>query len=73
MAENERKEEAALVLPELERLYRGCEGRGTSGRFRECCMLCSGSGYETTEFGDKVLALLHHHFGPLFTNLISGE
>ena len=72
MAKNEKKEEAALELPELERPCRDCNGRGTSGRFRERCVLCGGAGYEVTEIGEKVLALMQRRFRPLFNELING-
>jgi hypothetical protein len=74
MSDNERKEESALdKLSKLETHCRDCNGCGTSGRFGERCVLCGGSGYETTEFGEKVLALMRHHFRPLFRELINGE
>jgi hypothetical protein len=70
MAENEKKEVTAL--PELEARCRRCEGRGRWGSDGRCG-LCGGSGYETTEFGEKVLVLMRHRFRPLFTELINGE
>jgi hypothetical protein len=74
MAENEKKEEVRLdKLPELEICCRKCGGDGTSGRSGHPCALCGGSGYETTEFGERVLSLLRHHFRPLFRELINDE
>ena len=64
MSDNERKEAAALVLPELETSCRLCEGAGRvheEGRYRRCGC-CNGAGYEPTEFGKKVLAMMRHNF-----------
>jgi hypothetical protein len=73
MSENERKGAAAPeTLPELESRCRKCEGRGRHGSDGQCG-LCGGSGYELTEFGQKVLALMRHRFRPLFRELVSGE
>ena len=55
MSESERKEEAALVLPELETVCEHCRGKWSD------CHRCGGSGYIPTEFGERVLALLRHN------------
>jgi hypothetical protein len=66
MAENERKEEAAMEsLPELETLCSACEGDpdyngNPSGPWRPCGS-CGGAGHIPTEFGEKVLALIRHN------------
>jgi hypothetical protein len=74
MAENERKEEEILAqLPELEIPCDNCKGSGIGGGAAGQCVLCGGSGYETTEFGEKVLRLMRHNLRPLFRELIRGE
>jgi hypothetical protein len=47
-----------------------CQGSGRNGRCSKRCVLCGGSGYKPTEFGEKVLALLRHNFRPLFSELM---
>ena len=65
MNENEKKKEAALVLPELETLCPECNGDtdyngNPSGPWRPCGS-CDGAGYIPTEFGERVLALIRHN------------
>ncbi len=75
MAENERKEEAALgSLPELETACRLCDGEGRvheEGKWRRCGC-CDGAGYEPTEFGERVLNLLRHNFRPMREDMETG-
>ncbi len=65
MAENEWKEEAAVSLPELERLCPECEG-DTDYNSNPCgpwcpCGCCGGAGFRPTAFGHKVLALVRRN------------
>ena len=50
---------------ELEVLCEGCRGKGETfdcyGRQYRCAG-CNGSGYQTTEFGEKILSLIRHNF-----------
>ena len=73
MSEKEREEERASCIPALEIRCERCDGRGRVGNPREDCVVCSGSGFELTEFGEKVLRLMRHRLRPLFRELISGE
>jgi hypothetical protein len=71
---SEEKDVKSLAdLPELETVCRKCRGRATGDGSGGKCVLCGGSGYETTEFGEKVVRLMRHRFRPLFRELISGE
>jgi RecJ-like exonuclease len=66
MSENE--------LPELETVCRKCGGQGRGGvGVTEACGLCDGSGYELTEFGEKVLSLVRRRFRGLFDELVRGR
>jgi Tryptophan RNA-binding attenuator protein inhibitory protein len=55
------------AMPDLERPCEACNGdggfRGQNGRVR--CGICNGSGWEPTEFGEKILALVSHNFGAM--------
>jgi hypothetical protein len=75
MSEEQKDVKSLADLPELEIRCRKCDGRGRHGPggVRERCGLCDGSGYETTEFGEKVLILMRRRFRLLFKELISGE
>lgn len=73
MAENKKKEETGLELPELETPCAKCSGSGAGGGIGGRCVLCSGSGYELTEFGEQVRLLMRHNFRLLFRELISRE
>jgi hypothetical protein len=67
MSDEKRKEADALAaIPELETRCRRCDGRGRWGS-DGTCGLCGGSGYELTEFGQKVLRLVRRRFCPLFS------
>jgi DnaJ-class molecular chaperone len=33
------------------------------------CRICNGAGYITTEFGEKVLALMRHNFKPMLQDV----
>lgn len=67
------EKKTAAQLPDLEIVCAACGGRGARSRGQEPCGLCDGSGYELTEFGEKVLSLTRHRFRPLFRELVSGE
>jgi hypothetical protein len=57
-----------VTLPTLENLCQRCEGRGwfdEGDHVRRRCRWCEGAGYEPTEFGERVLALMRHNFGPM--------
>ena len=72
MSENERKDEVGPEsLPELEHRCSRCNGRGRWGSDGECG-LCDGTGYELTEFGKKVMRLMHRRFRALLRE-ISGD
>jgi hypothetical protein len=74
MSVNERKEcESLEDFPELEYLCHKCRGCGMGGGAQGRCVLCGGSGYELTDFGEKVLKLMEHNFRPLFRRMIDGE
>jgi len=66
MSENEA--DVLRELPELEKKCSKCNGSGAIGNRR--CTLCDGSGYETTEFGEKVLALVCRRFQSLLARSI---
>ena len=74
MSDNEKKEETAVEkLPELETVCTKCVGSGVGRGVGGRCVLCNGSGYELTEFGERVLHLMRHNFRPLFKELIGSE
>jgi DnaJ-class molecular chaperone len=76
MNESEQKQADLLAnLPGLEIICSACDGKGRIGRpgYREDCGSCGGSGYELTEFGEKVLQLMTHRFRGLFKEFISGK
>jgi hypothetical protein len=53
--------------PDLERLCVSCGGKGVyeGGGRSVACHSCGGSGWETTEFGERVLELMRHNFKPM--------
>lgn len=59
-------------IPKLEEKCERCGGRGcySDGGQRVSCGVCSGSGYEPTAFGERVLELLKHNFRPMLEEVI---
>jgi DnaJ-class molecular chaperone len=56
----------------LETVCANCHGRGwrRADSGREDCVLCDGSGFMTTEAGDRVLSLLRHNFRAIYSEMI---
>lgn len=56
---------------ELEVTCRKCNGSGCvrDGGERCACPLCEGAGFEPTELGERVLALVRHNFRPMFERM----
>jgi len=59
----------AEELPFLESECEDCCGKGwywpEDSDDRANCPTCEGAGYVTTDFGERVLALMRHNFRPL--------
>lgn len=55
----------------LEILCRECGGSGDTDGYGKLhrCPVCDGSGWETTEFGERVLELMRHHFRPMLQDI----
>lgn len=59
-------EKGHMTFGELETPCPECKGSGWYNYGQ--CGLCHGTGYMTTESGEKVLSLVRHHFGHLLRN-----
>lgn len=61
-------------LPELEVRCERCGGEGGvsySGGRVDTCYRCHGAGHIPTDFGERVLALMQHHFRPMLTDALA--
>lgn len=57
------------VFPLLEKPCDKCRGRGWysfGGGEKDRCPICDGAGYEPTEFGESILALIRHNLKSMF-------
>ena len=54
-------------LPDLERPCVSCNGKGVHKGFDKTvpCYSCGGSGWETTDIGERILNLMRHNFKPM--------
>ena len=52
-------------IPILEKQCEHCDGEGVEPYVGGRCYCCNGSGFETTEFGDRVLRLMKHNLKPM--------
>jgi DnaJ-class molecular chaperone len=55
-------ENKTIELPELETKCEDCGGKGFHPNYAGRCYGCHGTGYITTEFGEKVLELMRRNF-----------
>ena len=59
------------LLPALECRCERCDGMGWLMKYGENlrCNNCNGAGFEPTELGEQVLALVRHNFRPMQEDL----
>ena len=50
----------------------GGEPNASNTEDRWYCCKCKGAGFIPTHFGEKILSLMRHNFGPMLRNVTSG-
>jgi hypothetical protein len=64
-----------VIIPILEVPCGKCGGSGRydeGDHVRRRCPWCEGAGFEPTEFGERILALMRHNFRPMLQDAQGG-